>query len=94
MISSHGLVLVEVARRPDATMHQIADRVGITERQTARILRDLREGGFIGVERVGRNNRYTVMEDQCAYAASARIRAGDLLAVLGAVVGAVGTVAA
>ena len=85
MISSHGLVLVEVARRPDATMQQIADRVGITERQTARILKDLRSSGVVRVERVGRKNRYTVVEDGYASSGGARFRIGDLLAVLGAV---------
>jgi DNA-binding IclR family transcriptional regulator len=55
-------MLVEVARTPDATVRDLADRAGLTERQAHRVLGDLVEGGYVERERVGRRNRYRVNE--------------------------------
>ena len=41
-------------------MRDVAERVGITERATQRILAELIEAGYVKSERVGRRNRYTV----------------------------------
>lgn len=59
-LSNHGHVLVALARDPDARMRDIAVRVGITERAVQLIVRDLEQGGYVAVERIGRRNRYTV----------------------------------
>ena len=82
-VSSHGAVLIEVARSPDATVREIAERVGLTERQAHRVLSDLVVGEYIVRERVGRKNRYRVNEGQpMRHAILADHLIGDLLALL------------
>ena len=59
-LTSHGSVLLEVAREPDATVREIAERSDLTERQAHRVLADLVEGGYIQRQRQGRRNHYRV----------------------------------
>jgi predicted ArsR family transcriptional regulator len=59
-ITSHGTALIEVSRHPDATVREIAEQIGVTERQAHRIIGDLVEEGYVLRERVGRRNRYRV----------------------------------
>lgn len=61
-VTSHGAMLIEVARTPDATVRDLAERAQLTERQAHRVLSDLVEGGYVERERVGRRNRYRVNE--------------------------------
>jgi hypothetical protein len=62
LLTNHGAVLIYVREYPDATVRQISDAIGITERATARILRDLKLAGYISVERAGRRNVYAVRD--------------------------------
>lgn len=59
-LTSHASVLLEVAREPDATVREIAERSELTERQAHRVLADLVEGGYIQRQRQGRRNHYRV----------------------------------
>ena len=59
-ITSHGLMLIAVARDPDATVRELAEQVGVTERQAHRVLSDLATEGYIVRERVGRRNHYRI----------------------------------
>ncbi|HEY2777172.1 MAG TPA: winged helix-turn-helix domain-containing protein [Gaiellaceae bacterium] len=59
-LTSHGSVLLEVAREPDATVREIAERAGLTERQAHRVLADLVDDGYLERERVGRRNHYRI----------------------------------
>jgi len=59
-ITSHGTVLVQVAREPQATVREIAEKAGLTERQAHRVLADLEAEGYIERERVGRRNHYSI----------------------------------
>jgi len=61
-LTSHGSVLIEVARDPDATVREIAERADLTERQAHRVLADLVDGGYIQRQRLGRRNHYRVNE--------------------------------
>ena len=63
-ITSHGILLIEVARTPDATVRELAERVNLTERQAHRVLADLVEENYLVRERVGRRNRYSVNESR------------------------------
>jgi DNA-binding MarR family transcriptional regulator len=82
-VTSHGAVLVEVSRTPEATVRELAERAGLTERQAHRILADLAAEGYIIRERVGRRNRYRVNEDaRMRHQSLASHRIGELLAVL------------
>jgi DNA-binding MarR family transcriptional regulator len=64
LLTSHGHVLVEVARNPQATIRELADAAGITERATLMIVADLVDAGYLTRERVGRRNRYEVHLDR------------------------------
>jgi len=82
-VTSHAVLLVEVARTPDATVRELAQRSGLTERQTHRVLNDLVDEGYVSRERVGRRNRYRVDGSVAMrHPSVARHRVGELLAVL------------
>ncbi len=82
-VSSHGAVLIAVARHPDATVKEIADQVTLTERQAHRVLADLVGEGYITRERVGRRNHYAVdPSQQMRHPTLADHQVGDLLAKL------------
>jgi len=82
-LTSHAVVLLEVARRPDATIREIAEQAGLTERQAHRVLSDLAEEGYIDRERVGRRNRYRINRSRpLRHPTVAKHRIGDLLALL------------
>ena len=59
-LTNHAQVLLCLAETPDIRLRDVAERVGITERATQRILAELIQGGYVKTERVGRRNRYTV----------------------------------
>jgi predicted transcriptional regulator len=59
-LTNHAQVLLCIADTPDIRLRDIADRVGITERATQRIVADLIEDGYVQSERIGRRSRYTV----------------------------------
>lgn len=62
-LTNHGHVLVCVARDPDVTIREIANRVGITERAVQKIVADLEANETVARFRVGRRNRYVVRRD-------------------------------
>jgi len=59
-LTNHAQVLLCLASTPDVRLRDVAERVGITERATQRILAELVEAGYVKTARVGRRNRYTV----------------------------------
>ena len=84
-VTSHGVLLLEVSRRPDATVKELASRSGVTERQAHRVLGDLVEEGYVVRTRVGRKNHYRVNSEQpMRHPAIAAHRIGALLAALDA----------
>lgn len=83
LLTTHGRVLVQVARDPSARIRDIAAAVDLTERATQAILADLEAEGFLSHTRVGRRNRYTVNPDHpLRHRAHADYQVGSLLAVL------------
>jgi DNA-binding MarR family transcriptional regulator len=64
LLSNHGLVLVAIARDPEARVRDIAESVGITERAAHRIVADLCVEGFISRTRMGRRTRYEIHAEQ------------------------------
>lgn len=82
-VTSHGAMLVEVARTPDATVRDLAARAALTERQAHRVLGDLVEGGYVERQRVGRRNQYSVNEAAALrHPSVTSSRIGELLEVL------------
>jgi DNA-binding IclR family transcriptional regulator len=83
LISSHGAVLIAVARDPDLPVREIAGRVGLTDRHAYRMLADLCEEGYLVRERVGTRNRYRVDPNRpMRHATMADRRVGELLLAL------------
>ncbi|MDA1003196.1 MAG: helix-turn-helix domain-containing protein [Chloroflexi bacterium] len=68
-------------------MRDLAQSIGVTERSATNILRDLRDGGFVNVRRVGRRNLYSVnLEQKLRRAGYRESTVGELLAALHAMV--------
>jgi DNA-binding transcriptional ArsR family regulator len=59
-LTNHAQVLICLAETHDIRLRDVAERIGITERATQRILADLVEAGYVKTIRVGRRNHYTV----------------------------------
>ena len=83
-LTNHAQVLLCLAEEPDIRLREVAERVGITERASQRILAELVEAGYVKVERVGRRNRYTVdREHTMRHSAQLGHEIGALLEALG-----------
>ena len=63
LLSHHGQVMVEIARRPDVRMREIAERLGLSERTIQNLVNDLVAEGCVTRIREGRRNRYVVRGD-------------------------------
>ena len=61
-LTNHAHVLAVIHADPEKVLREVAVEVGITERAVQRIVQDLEEEGFIERERVGRQNRYHIIE--------------------------------
>lgn len=59
-LTNHARVLLELARKPDARLREVAVHAGITERAAQGIVADLVAGGYLTKARVGRRNQYTI----------------------------------
>jgi len=83
LLTSHGHVLVEIARNPDALVRELAAAAGITERATAMIIADLVDAGYVTRERVGRRSRYGLHRDRgFRHAAQRDLKVGPFLDLL------------
>jgi predicted ArsR family transcriptional regulator len=82
LLSNHGHVLVWVSRHRDARVREIAQAVGITERATLSILRDLEDGGYLTRVPVGRRTSYVINHRRpLRHPVEADQRVGNLLAL-------------
>ena len=82
-LTNHAQVLLCLAETPDIRLRDVAERVGITERATQRILAELVDGGYVKAERVGRRNRYTVdRQHAMRHSAQRGLEIGALLKAL------------
>ena len=82
-LTNHAQVLVCIAQDPGIRLREIGEMIGITERAAHRIVSDLAAAGYVGRERHGRRNRYTIESDLPVPDPLARTRKiGDLLDVL------------
>ncbi len=62
-LTNHGKTMLLIAHDPRIRMRDVADRLGITERATQRIVADLAEAGYIDRQREGRRNVYSVQTE-------------------------------
>ena len=85
LLTGHGHVLVEIARRPDARIRDISAAVGLTERTVQAIVADLEGAGYLTRTRTGRRTRYTVHHDSLfRHPAQDGHRVGPFLTLLAA----------
>ncbi|HKB95101.1 MAG TPA: winged helix-turn-helix transcriptional regulator [Gaiellaceae bacterium] len=83
-LTNHAQVLLCVAENPDIRLRDVAERVGITERATQRILAELVDAGYVHTTRIGRRNRYTVDRAHAMrHSAQLGYEVGALLEALG-----------
>ena len=83
LLTSHGHVLVEIARNPRARIRDISAAADITERATSAIISDLEAAGYLTRNRVGRRTHYTVHLDLgFRHAAQRDLRVGPFLELL------------
>ena len=67
-LTNHALILIFVVKHSGATVREISAGVGVTERATLEILRQLSEEGIVVRYREGRRNTYSVnFEELAAY---------------------------
>lgn len=63
-LTNQARVLLYISRYPVSTARRISQAVGITERATQRLIRDLDDAGYITRQRVGRHNEYVIHRDR------------------------------
>ena len=67
-LTNHALILIYVVKHSGATVREISAGVGVTERATLEILRQLGDEGIVFRHREGRRNTYSVnFEAMAAY---------------------------
>ena len=59
-LTNHAHVLLCIAADPEIRLKDVAQKVGITERATQRIVADLVQEGYLSTEKKGRRNCYQV----------------------------------
>jgi DNA-binding MarR family transcriptional regulator len=81
--TNHAHVLFCISRDPGIRLRDVAQRVGITERATQRIVAELERDGYLTHEKIGRRNRYQVTEDTpLRHAIEAHMTVRDLVDLL------------
>ena len=83
LFTSHGLVLVSVAKNPARTAREIGADVDLTERTTHKIILDLEKAGYISKNKVGRNNTYSIHSNVTIRDQMGDASIGELLTMLG-----------
>lgn len=63
-LTNHAHVLIAISRHPEARQKDIAFAVGVTVGAVQRIIHDLEHEGYLTSERVGRRNRYVIIDDR------------------------------
>lgn len=64
LLTSHGRLLLTIQNEPGLRVRDMAERLGLSERGVALILRDLRESGYVTSRREGRRVFYSVVPEK------------------------------
>lgn len=85
LLTNHGRLLLAIENEPGLRVREMADRLDLSERGVALILRDLREAGYVDSRREGRRTFYSVVPDKPMRRDSLRHQTvGQLLRLLSA----------
>ena len=80
LFTSHGLVLLALARRTDCTIDGLSAITGLGRSTVLNVLSDLRRAEMVRVKREGRRNAYDINRDAVLLHPSlAEHKVGDLL---------------
>lgn len=60
LLSPHGLVLFFVAVKPESTLREMAEQLGLTERTLYSVIKDLSGAQMVRTAKMGRRHSYTV----------------------------------
>jgi hypothetical protein len=83
LLTSHGRVLVEIARDPRARIRDLSAAAGLTERATAAIIADLEAAGYVTRTKIGRRNQYHVnLDNPFRHEAQRDLKVGPFLRFL------------
>ncbi len=83
-LTNHAHVLLCIAADSGVRLRDVAEKVGITERATQRIVADLVEAGYLTRTRVGRRNQYEIHPElPLRHPVEQSREAGDLVRLLG-----------
>ena len=64
LLTNHGRLLLVIENEPGLRVRDMAERLQLTERSIALILRDLRESGYVTSRREGRRVIYAVVPEK------------------------------
>jgi DNA-binding IscR family transcriptional regulator len=59
-LTNYAHVMLCIAADPEVRLRDVAEKVGITERATQRIVADLLSSGYLAAEKVGRRSFYKI----------------------------------
>jgi DNA-binding transcriptional ArsR family regulator len=83
LLTNHGRLLLAIENEPGLRVREMADRLRLSERGVALILRDLREAGYVTSRRDGRRVFYRVVPEKPMRTDIVRHRTvGELLRLL------------
>ena len=60
LVGSHGTVLFYLASHTEATIHETAQVLDLTERRVMQVVHDLADADLISIEKRGRRNVYRI----------------------------------
>ena len=63
LLTNHAVALFWIKKNPSATIAEIADAVGVSERHAARIVRDLKSAELLTGTRQGRRSVYSISKE-------------------------------
>jgi DNA-binding transcriptional ArsR family regulator len=64
LLTNHGRLLLAIENEPGLRVRDMAERLQLSERGVALILRDLREAGYVTSRREGRRVFYSVVPEK------------------------------
>ena len=60
LVSNHGAALIYFAAYPSSTIREASAALGMSQRRTAGIVRELADAGMLAIDKQGNRNRYRV----------------------------------
>ena len=85
-LSTHGIVLAYIAKRPKSTTQVIAQEVGLSIRGVQQILDELEEEGYMDRQKLGRCNHYVVHPEMpMRHSLERKHNVGQILLAIGAI---------